>query len=350
MGLCHDFGAQISEGCDHPMRAGSGSCRCDQCGIVCNGRFDACPEVWARGPHPAALASPPARRPPAVPAPLAPAPAAPAATAPAHQVPAGGREGANGRLPSPPNAGNGHGPAAPDDSRAEVLRWFQSAFGELRQEVQALRQALCEEQDRVAALVESRDGSLGTDPEALRALVSGAIRKAMSRQAAELEASVAASVVASVAGLRRDLEASVASSVDGLRRDLEAMKVSQERQSVALQQAIQTASGDWPSELSRHDAANRKAFQATLDRRLKPLVEVVTKSAVQSDRELEAVETKLEGLSHSGASVSAALAEVTASLAALAGGRRITPAADDDNRVDRRPGLRVSLRQPPPPA
>ena len=340
MGLCHDFGSRIAVGCDHPMRAGSDSCRCDQCGVVCNGRFDACPEVWARGPHPAALVPPTSQVPPAV---LA-AQASPGRSAPAAAPgdPAG-RQGANGHLPPTPNAGNGHGSASPDDSRAEVLRWFQGAFDELRQEVQALRRALCQQQD---ALVESRDGGLGADPEALRELVGGAIHNAVSRQAADLEASVASAVD----GLRRDLEASVTSSVEGLRTDLDAMRVSQERESAAVQQAIAAASGEWPSVLARRDAANRKAFQTTLDKKLKPLEEVVTKSAGQSDRELEAVETKLERLSHSGASVSAALAEVTASLAALAGARRDTPAADADDRDDGRPGLRVSLRLPPPPA
>ena len=52
MGLCRDFGSQITEGCHHLMRADSDSCHCDECGVVCKGRFEACPTVWAQGPQP----------------------------------------------------------------------------------------------------------------------------------------------------------------------------------------------------------------------------------------------------------------------------------------------------------
>ena len=55
MGLCHDFGSPISDHCTHPMRAGAASCTCDECGVVCTGLFDACSDVWARGPHPVLL-------------------------------------------------------------------------------------------------------------------------------------------------------------------------------------------------------------------------------------------------------------------------------------------------------
>lgn len=36
--------------CDHPMVAGADACHCDVCGARCEGRFDGCPDVWARGP------------------------------------------------------------------------------------------------------------------------------------------------------------------------------------------------------------------------------------------------------------------------------------------------------------
>lgn len=56
MGLCRDFGSHISQGCDHPMRADSDSCHCEQCGVVCRGKFEACPSVWAQGPQPVVFA------------------------------------------------------------------------------------------------------------------------------------------------------------------------------------------------------------------------------------------------------------------------------------------------------
>ena len=55
MGRCHEFGSQIREGCGHPMRAGERACSCPECGVVCQGQFDGCPDVWARGPRPVAL-------------------------------------------------------------------------------------------------------------------------------------------------------------------------------------------------------------------------------------------------------------------------------------------------------
>ena len=55
MGLCHEFGSQIRNGCNHPMRAGASACSCADCGVVCRGLFDGCPDVWARGPRPVSI-------------------------------------------------------------------------------------------------------------------------------------------------------------------------------------------------------------------------------------------------------------------------------------------------------
>lgn len=55
MGWCHEFGPQISDGCDHPMVAGATSCICQQCGTECKGRFAGCVDVWARGPREVAV-------------------------------------------------------------------------------------------------------------------------------------------------------------------------------------------------------------------------------------------------------------------------------------------------------
>src|SRR5215218_10198650 len=60
MGRCHEFGSQIREGCGHPMRAGERACACPECGVICQGQFDGCPDVWARGPRPISLTIAPA--------------------------------------------------------------------------------------------------------------------------------------------------------------------------------------------------------------------------------------------------------------------------------------------------
>lgn len=60
MGWCHEFGAEIAEGCSHAMVAGSNGCACADCGAVCVGRFAGCARVWARS-APTVASQPPAR-------------------------------------------------------------------------------------------------------------------------------------------------------------------------------------------------------------------------------------------------------------------------------------------------
>src|ERR1700694_5755663 len=49
---CQEFGPDIKPGCDHAMVAGARSCGCDACGVICEGLFLGCREVWIRGPQP----------------------------------------------------------------------------------------------------------------------------------------------------------------------------------------------------------------------------------------------------------------------------------------------------------
>ena len=86
MGWCAEFGCRIRDGCDHTMAAGRKACTCPDCAVVCKGRFNGCPEVWAAGPR---TGSQPVLRlstnvgssqPPAPPGPPAPAPAPPRAS------------------------------------------------------------------------------------------------------------------------------------------------------------------------------------------------------------------------------------------------------------------------------
>jgi DNA repair ATPase RecN len=62
MGWCHEFGPQISDGCDHPMVAGATSCTCAECGAECKGKFAGCVDVWARGPRAVTVRATTARR------------------------------------------------------------------------------------------------------------------------------------------------------------------------------------------------------------------------------------------------------------------------------------------------
>jgi len=49
MGWCAEFGVEIAA-CNHPMVAGADACTCAVCGERCEGRFEGCSEVWAKGP------------------------------------------------------------------------------------------------------------------------------------------------------------------------------------------------------------------------------------------------------------------------------------------------------------
>ncbi|MDP9388651.1 MAG: hypothetical protein M3Q48_12250, partial [Actinomycetota bacterium] len=130
MGWCHEFGAQVREGCDHPMQAGVGACSCAVCGTACNGRFAGCDLVWARGPRPVVRVRP--------------------AGAPSGN----GREATATPAP-PPTDGPGH-PGHPDD-----LARLLAAVDDLRHDVAALAatfasrsEALDQSSTRLVELVE----------------------------------------------------------------------------------------------------------------------------------------------------------------------------------------------------
>ncbi len=344
MGLCHDFGSQIAEGCDHPIRAGSDSCTCERCGVVCKGRFEACPAVWARGPHPVL------RAPKAQSTEMAPAPPRArhegnghdgpgGAAAPAVALPA---PGAAPRLPEVVGAS-----PTPTDERRSVEA--------LRREVDGLRGALAQEQALVATLVTSGRTDAGPDAEALRALVDGAVRAAVRREAVALGDTVAAILE----GVRRELETlrqaneanfaafhesveQVAAlptavreaseeNVDVLKASVaqvaavgealpDAVREANEASLAALKESVDEmvdVTTNLPAELSRHDAGNRKAFRTTLGQELQPLIEVVADSIAQSDYELKSIGAKLDALAQSNSALATDLAEVIAQVGEL---------------------------------
>ncbi len=335
MGWCRDFGSQIAEGCDHPMQADSDSCHCERCGVVCTGRFEACPAVWAQGPQPVvitltsadALLDGPrfesqitnghqtlesgATNPPSTATPAAPANAPPETTAPA---------GATG---------------------AEVLRSYESAFDELRLEVKGLR-SFQEAFDSLRLEVEHLR-SFQDDSDALRVAVDGL------RRASTHEASLVASLVENSAESRldeaalgklvtsavqvaarreaADLETALAASVDAMRDDMEAMRQAHEDGLASLRVSIEATSAALPADLSRRDSGNRKALRTTLHEEFQPLVEVVAESVAQSEYQLQALDRRLDKLEELGRSLAAGLATVSASLEVLLG-EELQP--DDD--------------------
>ncbi len=212
MAWCRDFGSRIADGCDHAMRADSDSCHCDECGVVCLGRFEACPSIWARGPQPVTFVVAPVEDPlevrlfgpravnghdPAV------------SVADGHE--AGDKPNGSGATPSDPSST----PPTSATSGVDVLRWFQTSFDALRDEVQGLRTALTQEQAVVARLLDERSTET-VDVEALSAAVTAAVRQTMRSQAEDLRIDIIAAV----------------------RRDIEAVKLSQDEHAAGMQSSM----------------------------------------------------------------------------------------------------------------
>lgn len=155
MGWCHEFGVRVNEGCDHPMTAGSDSCQCEECGIVCWGRFASCDVVWAQGPRPVTVAN-------------APGDSFERAT---KQLPLDEIAEAEPPPPPPPRpfatpvaslyhgAPGGFGEAG--DARIEVMAWLRSAFDGLRAELRVLSDNIARQQSAIADVVDAHEAAAG---------------------------------------------------------------------------------------------------------------------------------------------------------------------------------------------
>jgi hypothetical protein len=146
MGWCHEFGPQISEGCNHPMTAGEDSCYCEACGVGCHGQFGGCPDVWARGPVKIEFSAPPATTGRA---------SRVAATEARAGTPTGPR-------PTPPVYVEAAAPMAAEptsvsvgDSRLEVMEWLRGAFEGVRAELRVLSDGIARQQSSIADIAEA---------------------------------------------------------------------------------------------------------------------------------------------------------------------------------------------------
>lgn len=146
MGWCHEFGSQIAEGCDHPMTAGSSSCHCEQCGIVCEGKFAGCASVWAAGPREVTLVRP----------------AAGEDLRPSRPNRLSRREGfprraaADVATAEPVDAvATSAGPPATAAAADDVLAWLRSAFEGVRSELRVLSDTVERQQRALAVVAES---------------------------------------------------------------------------------------------------------------------------------------------------------------------------------------------------
>ena len=349
MGRCHEFGSQIRDGCGHPMRAGEQACACPECGVVCEGQFDGCPDVWARGPRPLALTVTPAIDAPRVRA-LAPGPD------PSHtraQAPGSSTNGHGAPPPPPPPpqsssappwSGTGAPPRPPvADSRAEILQWFEDAFDELRNELHAVVSTVTRQQAMLAELLDSREAELRVVmvAESLPELAGEAAAKALTEQSDSLadmvtatlddvRAAVTSSEASSTAvmdGMREllrrvEVTAEVnaeASHLDGVAR-LEALKASVGRQLRPLSASVAEVAA-YLQAAEEREAARTRAIKATITRQLQPLTAAVEAVVERSDQQLAEIRARLDAL---GAPKVPAATRAAASPAVKAGPKRRT--------------------------
>jgi hypothetical protein len=320
MGRCHEFGSQIREGCGHPMRAGERACACPECGVICQGQFDGCPGVWARGPRPVALTAAPAIEAPRVRALAAgPDPSRASVNAPTAATAHGngngnGNVGYSGPPPSPPRAE----PAGSGGSRTEILQWFEDAFDELRNELHALASTVTRQQAMLAELLDSREAELRVVmvAESLPELVGEAAAKALTDQSDGLaevvadslddfRASMAAADLSSVAvmdGMRellRRVEVTAEINAEEARYEgaarLEALKGSVGRQLKPVTAAI-TEIADYIAEAEEREAARNRALKASVTRQLQPLAAAVEAAMDRSDQQLAEIRARLDAL------------------------------------------------------
>ncbi|MGI8806328.1 MAG: hypothetical protein ACR2KK_00455 [Acidimicrobiales bacterium] len=332
MGRCHEFGSQIREGCSHPMRAGERACACPECGVVCQGQFDGCPDVWARGPRPITLTMAPAIDAPRVRA-LAsgppPAPAAPSLAPPPSMAPPpasnGNRNGYTNAAPPPPPPPpppraepQEAAPGSSAGSRTQVLQWFEDAFDDLRNELHAVVSSVTRQQAMLAELLDSREAELRVVmvAESLPELAGEAAAKALADQSDGLAEIVAASLddfratmlaselsgTAVMDGMRellRRVEVTAEVNVEEARLDgiarLDALKASVGRQLRPVSAAVAELAAHMEMAEER-EAARAKALKASVTRQIQPLTAAVEAAVARSDQQLAEIRARLDAL------------------------------------------------------
>ncbi len=350
------------------MQAGERACACAECGVVCEGLFDACPDVWARGARSlnsvsAAITPGPMRalssgRPTAtIPNPQPTLPSSSetplakgfSGTSSPYREPVATRESlshpaesqseqepsrqqsplANGfsggpapappqatRLPPPP-------PLPPPQqvgagSRGDVLKWFEEAFDELRNELHAVVSTVTRQQAMLAELLDTREAELRVVmvAESLPELAGEAAAKALVDQTAGLAEFVEArledfrvaseasdlSGVALMDGMRElmqriEMTAEVeieAAHQDGIAR-LETLKASMARQLKPVAAAVAEVAAH-VDEAQEREAARSRALRASVTKQLAPLAIALEAAVERSDRQMAEIVARLDAM------------------------------------------------------
>jgi hypothetical protein len=320
------------------MRAGERACACPECGVVCQGLFDGCPDVWARGPRPIHLTNVaalggngarPARALNAGPEPVrasrsaqqqsSPPPAPPRSQPPPPPPPPNGFRASAQAAPPPPAAAIG-APAAAEGSasRTEVLRWFEDAFDELRNELHAVVSTVTRQQAMLAELLDSREAELRVVlvAESLPELAGEAAAKALAdesggladvvcgyledfRMAVQASEESSAAVMDGMRELLQRVELTAEVNTEEARLEgaarLDALKASVARQlrPIAADLAVLAAEVDAVQE---REAARTRALKASMTKQLQPLAARIDAAVERSDQQMAEIRERLDGL------------------------------------------------------
>lgn len=171
MGWCHEFGCQITSGCNHPMKAGAAACTCTMCDTVCRGKFSGCPEVFARSvpmAAPSRPAQPAQAAQPAQPAQAVPPPAQPAPAPDQHARAQPSLQHQSGGPPATQHQGGG---MMSRENGARVLHWMRAEFDGVKAQLHAVASSLAHQQALVADLAANR----GADMNSAMADIEGSV-------------------------------------------------------------------------------------------------------------------------------------------------------------------------------
>lgn len=303
------------------MRAGERACACPECGVVCQGLFDGCPDVWARGPRPVTLTTTASPATGGVTIRALQAASEPIIGRPSTSSPPPPKSPRNGFVgASPPSRGTA-GISPPTDSadpRTELLQWFEDAFDDLRNELHAVVSTVTRQQAMLAELVDSRDAELRVvvAAESLPELAGEAAAKALANESGALAEVVggyldefrneaAASderTVATMDAMRELLqrvELTAELNTEEARNEgaarLEALKASVTRQvrPIAADVAVLTAEVEAAQE---REAARTRALKAAMTKQLQPMAARLDEAIERTDIQLADLRDRLDAL------------------------------------------------------
>lgn len=214
------------------------------------------------------------------------------------------------QLPPPQQVGNG--------TRADVLKWFEDAFDDLRNELHAVMSTVTRQQAMLAELLDTRDAELRVVmvAESLPELAGEAAAKALADQTAGLTELVEAqladfrvaaeaselSTVAVMDGMRElihrvqataELDVQAASEQGALR--LQALKASVSRQLKPVVGAVAEIAAHM-GEAEEREAARTRALRASVAKAIQPLATALAAATERSDAQMAAITERLDAI------------------------------------------------------